>query len=53
MQIIVYSVQVFILGKVLFLSPAFCVIYETHHCAQSASFKRFRPYSQRKEVGFL
>ena len=52
-QIIVYSAQYFILGKVLVLSHAFCIIYEIHHWAQIASFKKFRLYCVRKQSGIL
>ena len=38
MQIIVYLAQFLILGKVLVLSHAFCVLNEIPHYAQAVSF---------------
>ena len=52
-RITVYSVQFFILGKVLVLSHAFYVIYEIHHYAQLASFKRSQLHCVYKKAGIL
>ena len=43
----------FILGKVLVLSHAFCVIFEIHNYAQLSSFKWFRLYCVCKKADIL
>ena len=52
MRITAYSVQFFILGKVLVLSHVFYVIYEIHHYAQLASFKRSQLHCVYKKLAF-
>ena len=44
---------IFILDKVLVLSHAFYFIYEIHHYAQLASFRRFRLCCVRKKADLI